>query len=159
MLVWLLFETVWACTLSVSTPGECRAASELTALDFCLPYFTGEICIPVGSEADLAVQRDVELQGLYGTQLGVRLQGELNGVLPQSFSRISDCKSQYHQLLCLVNFPRCQNNSTAPVCRSFCEGLISTCGLPEILCHGMSQDSEVCADAAALALALWVLNC
>lgn len=159
MLVWLLLQKVWACTLSVSAPGECRVTSELAALEFCLPYFTGETCVPVGSEADLAVQRDVELQGLYGTQLGARLQGELNGVLPQSFSRSSDCSSQYHQLLCLINFPRCQNNSTAPVCRSFCEGLATNCGLPETLCQGMSQDAEMCAGAEALVLALWALNC
>lgn len=158
MLVWLL-QGVWACTLSVSAPGECRPTAELTALEFCFPYFTGDICVPVGADADIAVQRDVELQGLYGTLLGTRLQGELNGNLPQSFSRNSVCSSQYHELLCLINFPRCQNNSTAPVCRSFCEGLANDCSLPETSCLGMSQDAEVCAEAAALVLALWVLNC
>lgn len=155
MLIWLV-GSAWACTLTVSTPGECVAATQLASLEFCFPHFTGEICVPVGAEDNLPIQRDVELSGLYGSELGLRLHAELNGDLPQTFSRNSDCRSQYQKFLCLVNFPRCVgSNDTAPVCRSLCEKLVSDCDMPHTQCAGLSQDTQVC--TAALALVLSVL--
>jgi hypothetical protein len=156
LILCLLVTTTSGCSLGYITQGTCVPSDSLS-VDFCGSYLQGDVCVPIVHELwpewD-ASAKDSEVKRSFVQFLEARITAELEGKSKPSFTRSKECIEAYKNVICLMNFPSCKDDTTFPLCNNVCKGYLERCGEANSNCEDISSDLSPCSSALALSLSL-----
>lgn len=140
--------------------GECVPSNSLSSIDFCKEHLQENVCVPfthpLWPDWD-ASSKDIEVQRSFAEFLEARIVDELDSKSIPTFTRSSDCIKAYKAVLCLLNFPDCNEDETFTLCNSICEDYQSKCSLKKSNCESFDTDLSRCSCAIILSIGFTLL--
>lgn len=157
--------TVLCCRYSQSETGECIATKDM-AFDFCADYVDDSVCV---QDSSILPEFSPESKDSYikiatADYFQQRLADELSGASSPVFTRSTSCISSYFNLMCKLNFLKCENETSYFPTSSDCDMLINECSLETDPCGSIREEYKLIQDQSygertGVILFLLFLNC
>lgn len=164
MLFLFVIPIVLCCRYSQSETGECVATKDM-GLEFCADYIDDSICI---QDSSILPEFSPESKDSYikiatADYFQQRLADELSGASSPVFTRSISCITSYFNVMCKLNFPKCENETSYFLTNSDCDMLINECSLKTDPCGNIREEYKLIQDQSygertIIILFLLVLN-